>query len=135
MTLDTSYHHTRWSDMKDRLLGMPGTPERIAADKEMAAYMKKEDRLDKIFGWMLSIPPYFPKDLDDQGYDFNRWKGLGPLMYLFWRTLADEGFYGMLDMLSFHYFNDKYVMKFSDIRKNRKEARNWRKGNATSTDT
>lgn len=116
----------KWSTIVDEKVGLPGTPERIAFDLETKRWRDKEKRLDRLFGWMKMIPPYFPKDVDEDGWDHNRWKGLGPLMYLFWRTLADEGFYGTLDMLAFHYFNDKYVLTLSDIRKNRQEARLWR---------
>jgi hypothetical protein len=103
-----------------------GTPKRKEFDKEFERYSREQNRLDRIFGWMKYIPPRLPKNIDEHGYDYNHWKGLGPLMFLVWRTWVDEGFYGMLDMLTFHYFDDKYVLTFKDIRKMRKELRTLR---------
>jgi hypothetical protein len=116
----------KWEDIKNDLIGPPGSEARIAFEKESERWKKKQDRLDKIFGWMKAIPPYFPADIAADGYNNAYWKGLGPLMFLFWRTLVDEGFYGTLDMLAFHYFNDDYVLTLKDIRKNRQEARKFR---------
>ena len=109
-----------WSDMLDERFGPVGSPERIAFDAECARMRERDARLDRIFGWMKRIPPRLPARLDEDGWDWNRWNGLGPLMFLFWRTLADERFSGTLDMLSFHYFDDKYVLSFRDIRKMRR---------------
>lgn len=115
-----------WEQVKDEMVGPTGSPARKKWESETAKWARHQTRLDKIFSWMKYIPPRMPSDKDEQGYDHNYWKGVGPLMFLFWRTLADEGFYGTLDMLAFHYFNDKYVLTFKDIRRIRKEARLWR---------
>jgi len=117
--------HKTWDSFIDKHYP-PGSDKRKDLDEYLRKARIKDERLDHIFGWMKRIPPRLPPDLDEWGWDHAYWKGLGPLMYLFWRTLADEGFYGALDMMSFHYFQDRYILKFSDIRKNRSEARAYR---------
>jgi hypothetical protein len=104
----------------------PGTPQREELNKQMQRLEQRQARLDQVFGWMNYVPPRLPSKIEEYGYDSNRWKGLGPLMYLVWSTWFEEGFHGMLDMLAFHYFDDKYVLTFKDIRKMRKELRTLR---------
>lgn len=94
----------------------PGTVRRIQFDKMVERHRRKDNLIDRAFGWMRHIPPHLGHKVDDFGYDERYWYGLGPLMYMFWATLVDEGFYGTLDMLAFHYFDDKYVPTIADIR-------------------
>lgn len=106
-----------WEGILTQMYGPRGSTSRAEFDKTLARIKKRDERLDRMFGWMKRVPPRFPPDIDEDGWNHNYWKGLGPLMFLFWHTLADEkSFYGVLDMLSFHYFQDAYVMSFKDIR-------------------
>jgi hypothetical protein len=111
-----------WDELKDRLLGTPGTPERAESDRRVEAIGRRSRRLDLLFGWMNSIPPRY---LYDEEFDLRR-SYLGFPAMVFWRGLVESGtFYSALDALSFHFFNDEYVPKISDIGKGRRSA--WRR--------
>jgi len=105
----------------DERIGPPGSKERIEFDESVERIKRKDRALDRIFGWMKRIPPHLPADRDEDGWDYHYWYGLGPLMYLFWHSLADErSFHGTLDMLAFHYFDDKWVPTITEVRKRKR---------------
>jgi hypothetical protein len=110
-----------WRDILDTSIGPPGSKERIKFDKECERLACKDRWLDRIFGWMKRVPLRQRLKVNENGWPENYWYGLGPLMYLFWRTLADErSMWGTLDMLAFHYFDDKWVPTLTEVRKRKR---------------
>ena len=82
---------TLLEDLEDKWFGLSGTPRRDEFDASVERQHRKWQRLNRAFGWLQSIPV------------------VGPVAFCFWYALADEGPHGALDMLSFHFANDRYV--------------------------
>lgn len=112
-----------FSDIIDRHYP-PGTPARRAHDATMRRMRRKDRLLGRLLNWMYALPPRWPVTEPDDAMTI--YHGLGPLMQAFWWAYIDEGFYGSLDMLSFHYFDDAYVPTLRQWRQRKVLQLNWR---------
>ena len=77
-----------WSEVKDRILGEPGTEKRRAFDREYARFSRRMSRGRLLTDWMNRVP------------------GIGKLAASFWFLVLTEDDHNPLGGLEFSFLND-----------------------------
>ena len=96
---------TSYSDFRDELFGVVGSPEREEFEMTSARYRRSMDIRHRLTGPLIVA---FGRPIWHDKY--GNAHSLGHIAYCWWNDLLEDGsIYNALDGLAFHYFDDAYV--------------------------